>query len=84
MHQMFQQTVLGGALRQFGMPSFSEDLKAAQVRSIEGYVLNGRRSRRARTRPRSIEQHSPAIAARAPCCPFEKFAGQAQVSRVSV
>jgi quinohemoprotein ethanol dehydrogenase len=40
MHQMFQQVVLGGALRQFGMPSFSEDLTAAQVRSIEGYVLS--------------------------------------------
>jgi len=40
MHQMFQQVVLGGALRQFGMPSFSDDLTPAQVRSIEGYVLN--------------------------------------------
>jgi quinohemoprotein ethanol dehydrogenase len=40
MHQMFQQVVLGGALRQFGMPSFSDDLTPAQVRAIEGYVLN--------------------------------------------
>ena len=40
MHQMFQQVVLGGASRQVGMPSFSDDLTPAQVRSIEGYVLN--------------------------------------------
>jgi quinohemoprotein ethanol dehydrogenase len=40
MHQMFQQIVLGGALRELGMPSFSEDLTSAQVRSIEGYILN--------------------------------------------
>jgi mono/diheme cytochrome c family protein len=40
MHQMFQQVVLSGALRQFGMPSFSEDLTSPQVRSIEGYILN--------------------------------------------
>jgi hypothetical protein len=40
MHQMFQQIVRGGVLRELGMPSFSEDLTTAQVRSIEGYVLN--------------------------------------------
>ena len=40
MHQMFQQVVLSGALRQFGMPSFSEDLTSPQVRSIDGYILN--------------------------------------------
>jgi quinohemoprotein ethanol dehydrogenase len=39
MHQKFEQVVLGGALREFGMPSFSDDLTSAQVRSIEGYVL---------------------------------------------
>jgi len=39
-HQMFPQIVQGGALREFGMPSFSEDLTSGQVRSIEGYVLN--------------------------------------------
>src|SRR6202011_3662174 len=39
-HQMFQRIVQGGALREFGMPSFSEDLTSAQVRSIEGYILN--------------------------------------------
>ena len=38
-HQIFQQIVRGGALRELGMPSFSEDLAAAQVRSIEGYIL---------------------------------------------
>jgi quinohemoprotein ethanol dehydrogenase len=40
MHQMFEQVVLGGALREFGMPSFSDDLTPAQVRSIQGYVLS--------------------------------------------
>jgi len=40
MHQMFLQVVRGGALREFGMPSFSEDLTSEQVRSIEGYILN--------------------------------------------
>jgi quinohemoprotein ethanol dehydrogenase len=40
MHAMFQQVVLGGALREFGMPSFSDDLTSAQVRSIEGYILS--------------------------------------------
>ena len=39
MHEKFEQVVLGGALREFGMPSFSDDLTSAQVRSIEGYVL---------------------------------------------
>ncbi len=38
-HQIFQQIVRGGALRELGMPSFSEDLTSAQVRSIEGYIL---------------------------------------------
>ena len=39
-HKIFEQIVRGGALREFGMPSFSEDLTSAQVRSIEGYILN--------------------------------------------
>ena len=39
-HQMFPEIVRGGALREFGMPSFSDDITDAQVRSIEGYVLN--------------------------------------------
>lgn len=38
-HEIFQQIVLGGTLRELGMPSFSKDLTAAQVRSIEGYIL---------------------------------------------
>jgi hypothetical protein len=40
MHQIFPQIVRGGALREFGMPSFSEDLTDGQVRLIEGYILN--------------------------------------------
>jgi len=39
-HQIFQDIVRGGALRALGMPSFSNDLTAAQVRSIEGYILS--------------------------------------------
>jgi quinohemoprotein ethanol dehydrogenase len=39
-HQMFQKIVLGGALREFGMASFADDLNPAQVRSIEAYVLS--------------------------------------------
>jgi len=56
MHQMFQQVVLSGALRQFGMPSFSEDLTSPQVRSIEGLysepstgISTGRRGEALRT-----------------------------------
>ena len=39
-HRIFQQIVRRGALRELGMPSFSEDLTPAQVRAIEGYILN--------------------------------------------
>ncbi|HKV04792.1 MAG TPA: PQQ-dependent dehydrogenase, methanol/ethanol family [Candidatus Acidoferrales bacterium] len=39
-HRMFQQIVRGGALRDLGMPSFSDDLSASEVRSIEGYILS--------------------------------------------
>ena len=40
MHEIFPQVVRGGVLREFGMPSFSEDLTSEQVRSIQGYILN--------------------------------------------
>jgi quinohemoprotein ethanol dehydrogenase len=39
-HQIFQEIVRGGALHELGMPSFANDLTAAQVRSIEGYILS--------------------------------------------
>jgi len=39
-HQMFEEIVLGGARREFGMPSFTGDLTSAQVRLVEAYVLD--------------------------------------------
>ena len=39
-HEKFEAIVRGGALRELGMPSFSEDLTAAQVRLIQAYVLD--------------------------------------------
>jgi quinohemoprotein ethanol dehydrogenase len=39
-HQMFEEIVRGGARREFGMPSFSEDLTSAQVRLIQAYILD--------------------------------------------
>ncbi len=52
----FEQVVLGGALREFGMPSFSDDLTSAQVRSIEGYILSRAQSnRRRQMRRQSID-----------------------------
>jgi quinohemoprotein ethanol dehydrogenase len=39
-HEKFEEIVRGGALRELGMPSFSEDLTAAQVRLIQAYVLD--------------------------------------------
>lgn len=39
-HKAFEQIVRGGARRQFGMPSFSEDLTSEQVRFIHAYVLD--------------------------------------------
>jgi quinohemoprotein ethanol dehydrogenase len=39
-HEKFEEIVRGGALREVGMPSFSEDLTAAQVRLIHAYVLD--------------------------------------------
>jgi mono/diheme cytochrome c family protein len=38
-HNTFQDIVRGGARRQFGMPSFAEDLTDAQVRQIQAYIL---------------------------------------------
>jgi quinohemoprotein ethanol dehydrogenase len=40
MHERFEEIVRGGALRELGMPSFSEDVTAAQVRLIHAYVLD--------------------------------------------
>jgi mono/diheme cytochrome c family protein len=37
---MFEEIVRGGARRQFGMPSFADDLTAAQVRLIHAYILD--------------------------------------------
>jgi quinohemoprotein ethanol dehydrogenase len=39
-HQMFEEIVRGGARREFGMPSFSEDLSSAQIRLIQAYILD--------------------------------------------
>jgi mono/diheme cytochrome c family protein len=39
-HEKFEEIVRGGALRELGMPSFSEDLTSAQVRLIQAYVLD--------------------------------------------
>jgi quinohemoprotein ethanol dehydrogenase len=38
-HREFHDIVRGGARRQFGMPSFAQDLTDAQVRQIQAYVL---------------------------------------------
>jgi quinohemoprotein ethanol dehydrogenase len=38
-HEMFEEIVRGGARREAGMPSFSEDVTSAQVRLIHAYVL---------------------------------------------
>jgi quinohemoprotein ethanol dehydrogenase len=38
-HEMFEEIVLGGARREFGMPSFMGDLSSAQVRLIHAYIL---------------------------------------------
>jgi quinohemoprotein ethanol dehydrogenase len=39
-HQMFEEIVLGGARREFGMPSFTGDITSAQVRLIHAYILD--------------------------------------------
>ena len=39
-HEKFEEIVRGGALREVGMPSFSEDVTSAQVRLIQAYVLD--------------------------------------------
>ena len=38
-HQMFEEIVRGGARRQYGMPSFAEDLTSEQTRFIQAYIL---------------------------------------------
>lgn len=40
MHTKFEDIVRGGAEREVGMPSFSEDLTSAQVRLIQAYTLD--------------------------------------------
>ena len=39
-HEMFEEIVLGGARREFGMPSFTGDITSAQVRLIHAYILD--------------------------------------------
>ena len=39
-HEMFEEIVRGGARREFGMPSFAEDITSAQVRLIHAYILD--------------------------------------------
>jgi quinohemoprotein ethanol dehydrogenase len=39
-HKMFEEIVLGGARREFGMPSFMGDINSAQVRLIHAYILD--------------------------------------------
>ncbi len=39
-HKMFEQIVRGGLRREFGMPSFADDLTSAQVHVIQAYVLD--------------------------------------------
>jgi quinohemoprotein ethanol dehydrogenase len=52
-HEMFEEIVRGGARRELGMPSFSEDLTSAQVRLIHAYVLDrARESARIDAAPR--------------------------------
>src|SRR5580700_4816736 len=52
-HEKFEEIVRGGALREVGMPAFSEDLTSAQVRLIHAYVLDrARQSARLETSSR--------------------------------
>jgi quinohemoprotein ethanol dehydrogenase len=39
-HEMFEEIVLGGARREFGMPSFTGDINSAEVRLIHAYILD--------------------------------------------
>jgi quinohemoprotein ethanol dehydrogenase len=39
-HAMFQEIVLGGLRRQYGMPSFAADLTSAQARHIQAFILS--------------------------------------------
>jgi quinohemoprotein ethanol dehydrogenase len=43
-HKMFEEIVRGGLRREFGMPSFSEDLTSTEVRLIQAYVLDRARA----------------------------------------
>ncbi len=53
MHTKFEDIVRGGAEREVGMPSFSEDLTSAQVRLIQAYILDrARESARIQAAPR--------------------------------
>jgi quinohemoprotein ethanol dehydrogenase len=53
MHEKFEEIVRGGALREVGMPSFAEDVTAAQVKLIQAYVLErARESARVETSSR--------------------------------
>jgi quinohemoprotein ethanol dehydrogenase len=38
-HETFEDVVRGGVRRQFGMPSFAEDVTSEQLRTIQAYVL---------------------------------------------
>jgi quinohemoprotein ethanol dehydrogenase len=52
-HEKFEGIVRGGALREVGMPSFAEDVTAAQVKLIQAYVLErARESARVETSSR--------------------------------
>ena len=39
-HEMFEDIVLGGARREFGMPSFTGDITSAQLHLIHAYILD--------------------------------------------
>ena len=43
-HATFEQIVIGGARRTLGMPSFAKDITGAQVKLIQGYVLEQARN----------------------------------------
>jgi quinohemoprotein ethanol dehydrogenase len=39
-HETFEDVVRSGVRRQFGMPSFAEDLTSQQVRQVQAYILD--------------------------------------------
>ena len=52
-HEMFEEIVLGGARREYGMPSFTGDVTSAQVRLIHAYILDrARESAQAEATPK--------------------------------